>query len=337
MNSKKPDHAAGGRGEKSRDLGREVIRLEIDGLEELLGSIGPEFERAVEMVLGCRGKVIVCGLGKSGIVARKIAATLSSTGTPSVFLHSVDAAHGDMGMVTGDDLFLAVSKSGGDDEFSRILPYLQEMQVKIIAITGSAGSKLAGESDVVLLIPSMKEACPMDLVPTSSTTASLVLGDALAVAVFRRRDFGEEDFARLHPSGILGKRLTLTVAELMHTGGEIPVVGLETTLREALFEIANKRLGCTAVTGPDGRLEGILTDGDLKRILIKNPDALGLPVDGLMTRSPRTTAAADLAVHALEQMEMNPKGPITQLFVTDPDGRLEGIIHMHDILRAGLK
>lgn len=337
MDGKKRDRAETGAAEQLRELGREVIRLEIDGLEELLRSIGPEFERAVEMVLACRGKVIVCGLGKSGIVARKIAATLSSTGTPSVFLHSVDATHGDMGMVTGDDLFLAVSKSGGDDEFSRILPYLQEMRVRMIAITGSAGSKLAGESDVVLLIPSVKEACPMDLVPTSSTTASLVLGDALAVAVFRRRDFREEDFARLHPSGILGKRLTLTVAELMHTGDEIPVVGLETTLREALFEIANKRLGCTAVAGPDGRLEGILTDGDLKRILIKNPDALGLPVDGLMTRSPRTTAASELAVRALEQMEMNPKGPITQLFVTGTGGRIEGIIHMHDILRAGLK
>jgi arabinose-5-phosphate isomerase len=337
MNRKKSDGVADGAGRNLLELGREVIRLEIGGLEELLRSIGPEFERAVKLILGCRGKVIVCGLGKSGIVARKIAATLSSTGTPSVFLHSVDATHGDMGMVTADDLFLAVSKSGGDEEFTRILPYLQEMSVGMIAITGNASSRLAGESDVVLLIPSGKEACPMDLVPTSSTTASLALGDALAVAVLRCRDFDEEDFARLHPSGILGKRLTLTVAELMHTGDEIPVVGLETILREALFEIANKRLGCTAVTRHDGRLEGILTDGDLKRILIKNPDALGLPVEGLMTRSPRTTAASELAVRALEQMEMNPRGPITQLFVTDQDGRLEGIIHMHDILRAGLK
>lgn len=337
MSRKKPDRAADGAAENSLEIGRDVIRLEIGALEELLRTIGPEFERAVELIIGCRGKVIVCGLGKSGIVARKIAATLSSTGTPSVFLHSVDAAHGDMGMVTGDDLFLGVSKSGGDDEFSRVLPYLQEMRVGMIAITGNPVSRLARESDAVLLIPSGKEACPMDLVPTSSTTASLALGDALAVALFRRRDFDERDFARLHPSGLLGKRLTLTVAELMHRGDEIPSVGSGTTLREALFEIADKRLGCTAVTGPDGRLEGILTDGDLKRILIKNPDALGLPVDGLMTPSPRTADAAELAVHALEQMEMNPKGPITQLFVIDPQGRLEGIIHMHDILRAGLK
>ena len=314
-----------------------MIDLEIEGLKALRGSIDANFERAVELILGCRGKVIVCGLGKSGIVARKIAATLSSTGTPAVFLHSGEAAHGDMGMVAASDVFLAVSKSGGDEEFSRLLPYLRRMQVAMIAITGNANSKLARESDVLLLIPQGREACPMDLVPTASTTASLVLGDALAVAVLRRRDFCEEDFARLHPSGLLGRRLTVTVGELMHTGDKMPVVGIDTALREALFEIANKRIGCTAVTADGGRLVGIVTDGDLKRILIKNPDALELAVGEVMTRSPRTTASGERAARALERMELNPGGPITQLCVVDENGRLAGMIHLHDILRAGLR
>jgi len=318
-------------------LGREVISLEIEGLRGLERSIGTEFEKAARMILSCRGKVIVCGIGKSGIVARKIAATLSSTGTPSVFLHPVEAAHGDMGMVTGEDVLIAISKSGGDDEFGRLFPYLQGVGVSMIAITGNTSSKLAEESDVVLAIPPLKEACPMDIVPTTSTTVSLALGDALAVAVFRSRDFGREDFARLHPSGIIGKRLTLTVGELMHSGEEVPAVELETPLREALFEIVNKRLGCTGVTGAGGVLEGIITDGDLKRILIRDPGALDSPVRELMTRSPRTVAAGVLAVEALEMMEMNSRGPITQLFVTGEDGRLEGVLHLHDILRAGLK
>lgn len=317
--------------------GREVVSLEIEGLSQLKDSIGPEFEEAVRMILECSGKVIVCGIGKSGIVARKIAATLSSTGTPAVFLHPVEAAHGDMGMVTSDDIFLAVSKSGGDEEFSRLLPYLKQIDVRMISITGAAGSLLAHESDISLLINAGKEACPMDIVPTTSTTVSLALGDALAVAVLRSRDFGREDFARLHPSGILGKRLLLRTSELMHRGEEMPLVKTGTTLREALFEIVNKRLGCTGVVDGEGKLVGMITDGDLKRILIKDREALERPVDGLMTKDPRTTRADVLAVDALEQMEMNRAGPITQLFVLDDDRRPAGIIHIHDILRAGLK
>ncbi|MBN1163921.1 MAG: KpsF/GutQ family sugar-phosphate isomerase, partial [Candidatus Krumholzibacteriota bacterium] len=281
--------------------------------------------------------VIVCGLGKSGIVARKIAATFSSTGTPAVFLHPVEAAHGDMGMVTEEDIFLAVSKSGGGEEFSRLLPYLRAIKVKIISITGSPQSQLAGESDVVLLINTEKEACPMDIVPTTSTTASLAMGDAMAVATFRSRNFGKEDFARLHPSGILGRQLLLTTGELMHKGEEIPLVGIDTPLQEALFEIANKRLGCTGVTDEQGRLVGMITDGDLKRILIRNPLALREPVSGLMTANPKVTRSEVLAIDALDKMEMNPTGPITQLFVVDPKGRPLGLIHLHDILRAGLK
>lgn len=318
-------------------LGREVVSMEIEGLKSLQGGIGEAFEKTVNLLLGCRGKVIVCGIGKSGIVARKIAATLSSTGTPSVYLHPVEAGHGDMGMVTEQDIFLAVSKSGSNEEISKLLPYLKTMKVKMVSITTNKDSPLAAESDIVLLTNVGKEACPMDVVPTTSTTAAMVLGDALAVAALRSRNFGKEDFARLHPSGILGKRLLLTVGELMHKGDAVPAVGMETTLRETLFEIVNKRLGCTGITDEKGRLVGIVTDGDLKRILIKNPQALEVKVSGVMTRSPRTTRSDVLASDALEQMEMNPKGPITQLFVIDKHKRPIGVIHIHDIIREGLK
>lgn len=317
--------------------GREVLSLEIEGLELLRDAVGDDFVSAVESILACRGKVIVCGIGKSGIVARKISATLSSTGTPSVFLHPVEAAHGDLGMVSADDIFLAVSKSGGDGDFSTLIPYLKDKKVAIISITGSGDSALAKASNVVLAIDMEKEACPMDIVPTTSTTVSLVLGDALAVAVFRSRDFSREDFAKLHPSGILGKRLLLTTRDLMHSGDGMPVVDVGTTLREALIEIVDKRLGCTGITDSSGRLAGLITDGDLKRILLRDPGALESPVSELMTKDPRTTRADVLAVAALEEMEMNPGGPITLLFVTDDDGRPEGVIHIHDIIRAGLK
>jgi len=318
-------------------MGRDVIEAEIKGLEALMRSIGPAFRRAVSALMACQGKVIVCGMGKSGIVARKIAATLSSTGTPAVYLHPVEAAHGDMGMVSKDDVFLAVSKSGQGEEIAKLLPYMKNMGILIIAVTASERSPLAEESDIVLDTHAEREACPMDVVPTTSTTAAMVLGDALAVAVLRSRNFGKEDFAKLHPSGVLGKRLILTVGELMHKGPAVPAIGMNTTLREALFEIANKRLGCTGVTDEEGRLRGIITDGDLKRILIKNPTALDAPVSGLMTSPPRSTRADILAVDALERMEMDPRGPVTQLFVVDEDGRPVGVIHIHDIIREGLR
>jgi arabinose-5-phosphate isomerase len=318
-------------------MGREVVALEIEGLKEVERGIGPDFERAVRLLLECRGKVVVCGIGKSGIVARKIAATLSSTGTPAVYLHPVEAAHGDMGMLTVDDIFLAISKSGSGEELNKLLPYLKTIDVKVISITASAGSTLADASDVVLLTNVGREACPMDVVPTTSTTAAMVLGDALAVAVFRSRDFGKDDFAKLHPSGTLGKRLVITVAELMHGGNDVPIVDAETPLREALMEIIDKRLGCTGITDSEGRLVGIITDGDLKRILIKNREALDDPVEGLMTRNPRTINPEMLAIEALEKMEMEPPSPVTQLFVVDARSRPIGVIHIHDVIRSGLK
>jgi arabinose-5-phosphate isomerase len=319
------------------EMGREVIAAEIRGLQELRRSIGPEFRRAVALLLECSGKAIVCGIGKSGIAARKIAATLSSTGTPAVYLHPGDAAHGDMGMIAKDDVFLAVSKSGKNDELTKLIPFLKAMKVKMIAITATPDSPLAAESDIVLTTLATKEACPMDIVPTTSTTAATVLGDALAVATLQSRNFGRDDFARLHPSGVLGKRLSLTVGELMHKGAELPVIGMDTTLREALFEIANKRLGCTGILDIHGRLAGIITDGDLKRILIRDPAALGAKAAAVMTASPRTARAEALAVDALSQMEMDARGPVTQLFVIVDGGRPVGLIHIHDIVREGLK
>ena len=318
-------------------LGREVVSLEIEGLRELERAIGPDFERAVKLLLQCRGKVVVCGMGKSGIVARKIAATLSSTGSPSVYLHPGEAAHGDMGMVTEEDVFLAISKSGSNEEITKLLPYLRRIGVRIISITASEGSELARASDIVLLMNVGKEACPMDVVPTTSTTAAMVLGDALAVAAFRSRNFSRDDFARLHPSGVLGKRLSLTVGELMHSGEGMPVVSVKTLLREALLEIIMKRLGCTGITDQAGRLTGIITDGDLKRIIVKDSSALERPVEQIMTCDPRTIRAEVLAVDALKSMEIDPPGPVTQLFVVDEENRPVGVIHMHDILRAGLK
>ena len=318
-------------------LGREVVSLEIEGLRELERGIGPDFERAVKLLLQCRGKVVVCGMGKSGIVARKIAATLSSTGTPSVYLHPGEAAHGDMGMVTEEDVFLAISKSGSNEEFTKLLPYLGRMGVRMISITASEDSELAGASDIVLLTNVGKEACPMDVVPTTSTTAAMVLGDALAVAAFRSRNFSRDDFARLHPSGILGKRLSLTVGELMHGGETMPVVSIGTLLKDALLEIIQKRLGCTGITDQEGRLVGIVTDGDLKRILIKDSSAMDRPVEEIMTRDPRTISMEVLAVDALERMEVDPPGPVTQLFVVDGSRCPVGVIHIHDIIRAGLR
>ncbi|MDZ7860869.1 MAG: KpsF/GutQ family sugar-phosphate isomerase [Candidatus Krumholzibacteriota bacterium] len=322
---------------KTSDIGREVVLKEIEGLKGLHDGIGDEFEEAVKILLECPGKVIVCGIGKSGIIARKIAATLSSTGTPAVYLHSVEAGHGDMGMVTGNDVFLAVSKSGGNEEVTRLIPYLKAIRVKIISITASEDSRLAEESDVVLLINSKEEAGSIGVVPTTTTTVSLVLGDALAVAVLTKKNFSREDFAILHPGGVLGRKLFLKVSGLMHVEDELPLVSMDTSLKEALIEIIDKKLGCTGVTGPGGRLAGIITDGDLKRILTENPSALDTPVSKLMTKSPMTVSPNLLVVEALKEMEMNPKGQVTQLFVLDDEGYPVGIIHIHDILRAGLK
>ena len=293
------------------DIARAVFRDEIEGLKEVQAHLDASFHRAVDAIYKCRGRLIISGVGKSGLIAKKIAATLTSTGTPSFYLHPVDAVHGDLGLVSSEDVVLIISKSGASDELRQLLPALGRLNVTIIAMTGSGSSYLAEHSDIVLDTHVKREACALDLAPTTSTTASLVLGDALANALVKRRGFQKEDFARFHPSGILGKKLTLRVQELMRTGDDVPIVDLNTGLKEALIEITAKRVGCVGVVDEDNKLCGIITDGDLKRILVREPNALDLAVSAVMTRNPKTIGATVLAADALSAMEINPSGPIT--------------------------
>ncbi|MBD3348203.1 MAG: KpsF/GutQ family sugar-phosphate isomerase [Candidatus Eisenbacteria bacterium] len=315
-------------------VAREVLQIESKAVEALAGRVDEAFARAVRLLVATGGTVVVLGVGKSGIVARKIAATLSSTGTRAVFLHPADGAHGDIGIVSRGDVVVAVSKSGEGGEMLDILPALSELDVPLIAITGNADSSLARRADVVLDAHVEREACPMDVVPTASTTASLAMGDALAVAVLREKRVGREDLAAFHPGGLLGRQLALRVSDVMHTGDELPRVERGVNLREAIVEIANKRLGLTTVVDREGRLCGILTDGDLKRILMSRSDALEARVEDVMTRSPRTIGGDEPVLRALELMESNRPSPITSLVIVDEDGRVRGVIHIHDCLRT---
>lgn len=326
----------------ARDLerGREVFAAAIAALAAIQGRLGAEFARAVALVAACEGRVVVTGIGKSGHVARKLAATLSSTGTPAVFLHAAEATHGDLGFLRAEDLCIMVSKSGAGEELLGWLPFLREKGCPLIAICGSPASPLAGAASVCLDTAVAEEACPLNLAPTTSSTAALVMGDALALALLDRRGFDAADFLRLHPSGVLGRRLSLRVVDLMHRGEALPVVTGQTSLREALLVIIRKGLGMTCVVeSPGGRLVGVLTDGDLKRLLVDSPAAEALldrPVATLATRRPRCVPPELLAAEALQLMEGNQPGPITSLVVTDAAGALLGVIHLHDILRAGL-
>lgn len=315
-------------------IGRDVLETEAAAVSSLRDRLGESFAQAVRAVLRSSGSVVVLGVGKSGIVARKIAATLSSTGTRAVFLHPGDAAHGDVGIVSSSDVAVVISKSGEGAETLGILPTLRNLGVAVIAITGNASSSLARKADIVLDAGVEREACPMDLVPTASTTAALALGDALAVAVLQEKRVGRDDLAAFHPGGALGRRLLLTVGDVMHSGDDLPVVSEGVQMREAIVEIANKRLGLTTVVEDSGRLVGVLTDGDLKRILMVRADVLGARVDEVMVRDPKTIGRDELVVHALERMETNDPSPITSLIIVDEAGRPEGVIHIHDCLRA---
>jgi arabinose-5-phosphate isomerase len=317
-------------------IARAVFRDEIVGLEQAGLRVDENFHKAVEAIYRCPGRLIVLGLGKSGLIAKKIAATLTSTGTPSFYIHPVEAAHGDLGLVSRDDVVVFLSKSGMSDELRPLLPTLRRLEVTIISLTGNPKSFLAEHSDIVIDTQVDREACALDLAPTTSTTVALVMGDALASALMKRRGFKPEDFARFHPSGILGKRLNLRVKELMRTGDAVPVVKTGTVLKDALFEMINKAVGCVGVTNGDGSLCGIITDGDLKRILVRRPDAMDAPVETVMTRNPKTIGPDILVATALNRMEMNSSGPLTMYFITDPEGRPTGILHIHDILKAGL-
>jgi arabinose-5-phosphate isomerase len=313
--------------------GKEVVRIERDAVSALEDRIGEEFGRAVELLASCKGRVIITGVGKSGIIARKIVATMNSTGTPSVFLHPSDAVHGDLGIVRQGDVVITLSKSGNTEELNMLLPMFKRIGVPIISLVGKMNSTLAGESTVALDVSVTEEACPLDLAPTSSTTVSLVMGDALAIALLDRRQFRKEDFALYHPGGTLGKRLLLKVDELMVTGDEVPRVGGSVPLRDAIVEISGKRLGCTCVVRPDGTLDGIITDGDLRRLLQKTTDLSGIIAADAMTRNPKTVRAGSLAFVVLQEMESY---KITQIVVVDEGHRPVGVVHLHELVNAGL-
>ena len=313
------------------DRAVEVLRIEAEALAALPARIGEEFAQACEIILACPGRVVVSGIGKSGHVAKKIAATLASTGTPSFFVHPAEASHGDLGMITRDDVLLALSNSGATDELLAIVPLVKRRGARLIAMTGNPDSPLARLADVHLDAAVLREACPLNLAPTASTTASLALGDALAVALLDARGFGPEDFANSHPGGALGRRLLTHVADVMRTGEAIPSVPANAPLTRAILEITRKRMGMTAVLGDDGSVQGIFTDGDLRRLLERDGDIRSLAVGEAMTRAPATIGPASLAAEAVRRMEDR---RISQLLVVDDGGRLVGAVHIHDLLTA---
>jgi arabinose-5-phosphate isomerase len=318
---------------------KDVLNLEAKGILSLMDRLDDSFVRAVELLHGCRGKVIVTGMGKSGLICRKIAATLSSTGTPAFFLHAGDANHGDMGMIMQNDVVLAISNSGETEEILRLIPILRRLGVKLIAMTGNHGSTLSRAAEVVLDASVKEEACPLGLSPTASTTAALALGDALAVILLEKKGFKEEDFALRHPGGTLGRKLLLRVEDLMHRDADIPLVREETPMQEAILVITSKRLGVTGVTGKRGNLIGVITDGDLRRGLQTHGDGiLSRRADEIMSLKPRSIEKDALASQALARMEENMPRPITSLFVVERPGDMVpvGILHIHDLLKAGI-
>jgi len=313
-------------------IARQVLTVEADAIRRLLSQLGPEFERAVEMVLACEGRVVWSGMGKSGIICRKLAATMASTGTPALFLHPAEAIHGDLGMVTKDDLVVAVSNSGQTEELLRLVEILKRLGIPLIAITSSPESNLAEVADVHLDLGVRREACPMNLAPTASTTAALALGDALALAVSVRKGFREEDFARLHPGGKLGKRF-LRVGELMHGGDQVPTVNPDTDMKDVIYEMSRKGLGVTTVQDEDGALLGVITDGDLRRLMEREENPLHRTAAEVMHPGAVIIAPDELATVALRLLE---ERRITSLMVTDRKGRVQGVLHLHDLWGVGL-
>jgi arabinose-5-phosphate isomerase len=317
------------------EIARKVLEVEAHAILDLKEHIGHGFLAAVRRMLNCKGKVVVSGVGKSGYVARKIASTLSSTGTPAFFVHPAEGIHGELGMVSKEDIFLFISHSGETEEIIRLLPFVKRCGCPIISITGGLDSILARNADVLIPVEITQEACPLGLAPTASTTATMAMGDALAVALLQVRGFTRSDFGRLHPGGTLGRKLLLKVCDLMHTGDAVPIVDENTLMREAIFEITTKTLGVTGVINERGELAGVITDGDLRRGLEKGDGILDEKAKVLMTCHPKWIHKEALAVDALNQMQ---NLAITSLFVFDSERQetLEGIIHLHDLLRAGV-
>ncbi len=315
---------------------RQVLRIEAAAIEALIPRIDENFVTAAKLILQTKGRLIVTGMGKPGHVGQKITATMLSTGTPAFFLHPAEGIHGDLGMVTQDDIVLAISNSGETSEVVNILPSIRRIGAKIIAMCGNAQSTLAQNADVVLDAAVEQEACPLGLAPTTSTTAELALGDALAVVIMSERKFTADDFAVFHPGGSLGRKLLMKVENVMHSEEANPVVTLEQSVKEALFVITEKGLGATSVVDGDGKLAGLITDGDIRRGLEKGLDFLTHNVGDLMTKRPQTITAEKLAAEALRIMEQHKPKPITVLPVVDGDGRSIGLVHLTDLLRQGI-
>jgi arabinose-5-phosphate isomerase len=323
-----PDHRLS---PQALELARRVLRVEADAVASLIPRIDNRFLTALELVLNCRGRVVVSGIGKSGHIARKIASTLASTGTPAFFVHPAEASHGDLGMITRDDVFIGLSNSGESAELLTIVPLIKRQGAKLIAMTGNADSSLAQEADVHLDAGVTEEACPLGLAPTASTTASLALGDALAIALLDARGFGVDDFARSHPGGTLGIRLLTRVRDVMRSGDALPAIAATATLADAILEITRKGMGMTTILDNEGKLAGIYTDGDLRRSLQQHVDFTTTLVSEVMTRKPHTVSADHLAVEAVQIMEEH---RISQLVVVDEDHRPLGALNMHDLFHA---
>jgi arabinose-5-phosphate isomerase len=316
-----------------RDYAKEVFKIEADAVAALSDRLDEDFDRAVDVILGCKGRVIVAGMGKSGLIGKKIAATFNSTGISSFFLHPAEAMHGDLGLMRSDDILMLISKSGHLGESELLLASARRLSVTVIALVGTMSSELANRTDIVLDCSVDAEACPNNLVPTSSTTAALVMGDALAVALLKMRNFTPEEFALFHPGGLLGKRLLVRLHEVHHTGDDIPIISSDATLPEMMLQMTSKRLGCVVTVNPDGALSGIFTDGDFRRRAESDPEIFSRTASDVMITNPRSIEASALLAAALAMME---KHAITQLPTVDEDGRLVGIVHLHDILKSKL-
>ncbi len=312
-------------------LAREVLEIEAAAIHGLIGKLDRSFQQAVDLILACRGRVTISGIGKSGHIARKIASTMSSTGTPAYFVHSAEASHGDLGMITRDDVFIALSNSGESSELLAIVPLIKRQGAKLIALTGNAQSSLAREADVHLYAGAEKEACPLNLAPTASTTATLALGDALALALMQAKGFSRDEFARSHPGGALGRRLLTHVRDVMRAGADAPRVDASATLSEAINEMTRGGLGVTAILDHEQRVIGIFTDGDLRRALSAGTDFNNAGISSVMKRDPRTIGADKLAAEAVQIMEQY---KVNQLLVVDAEQRLIGALNMHDLFKA---
>ncbi|MBM4141324.1 MAG: KpsF/GutQ family sugar-phosphate isomerase [Nitrospira sp.] len=316
------------------DIAKKVLKTEAEAVYGLIEKLDSNFEKAVEIIYNSRGRVVVTGMGKSGLVGKKIAATLASTGTPAFFLHPAEASHGDLGMVTERDIVIAISNSGETEELVGLIPFLKRFNLTLISMTGNQNSTLARASNISLDISVKEEACPLGIVPTASTTATLALGDALAVAVLIKRGLNKEDFAFFHPGGIIGKKLFIQVKDLMHTGETLPIVFPDTPMIKAVVEISSKRLGVTIVTDSENRIAGIITDGDLRRGIEKwGKTFFDMKAGEVMSKNPKIILEDELAAKALSIMETY---SITSLIVPDDEGRAKGIIHLHDILKQGI-